>query len=52
MYSHLKLTYFMKKSAELLLVGHLLQRLAEQACLHEGKGKIDIIEWKRQNILL
>ena len=32
MYNHLKLTYFMKKkSAELLLVGHLLRRLAEQA---------------------
>ena len=26
-----KLTFFMKKSAKLLLVGHLLQRLAEQA---------------------
>ena len=31
MYNHFKLTFFIKKTAELLLVGHLLQRLAEQA---------------------
>ena len=61
MYSHLKLTFFVKKNRRncfwsAICCSVSLSRQAGFApageVLHEGKGKIDIIEWKKQNILL